>query len=371
VNLSAPPRLAAALFDGDRLRQARLYRGYRKVDVARALDITPAVVGQYEQARTKPSPATLAALALQLGFPPEFFERRGDDHVRVDESTAHFRSLRSTSKFERGRLLARLELLADVLARVEGHVRLPEVVLPTVDIGVTDDKAAEAAGGAVRSAWGLGGGPIDNVVRLLESRGVIVVRPAIGTGGVDAFSTWLSKRPVVVLGSDKEDAARSRFDAGHELGHLVVHRHTQAAHHLVERQAHRFAAAFLMPAETITREFPKRMSWPTYFDLKLRWRVSLQALLYRAKTLGALSDDGYQRAQVHLARNWGRNTEPIELGEPEQPTLLTKAIDLMESKLGMTRDVIAGEARFHRRLLDELLADVTPVEETRPEVPVG
>ncbi len=147
---------------------------------------------------------------------------------------------------------------------------------------------------AVRAAWGLGAGPIDNVVRLLEACGIVMTRNEIGTADVDSFSTWLPQRPVIVLASDKRDAARSRFDAAHELGHLVMHADAEPGRHVIENQAHRFAAAFLMPAETIAKEFPHRMSWPAFIKLKERWRVSLQVLLIRAKTLGALSSDGYR-----------------------------------------------------------------------------
>lgn len=371
MSISPPPRLAASLFDGDRLRQARLYRGLRKVEVARAVHLTPAVIGHYEQSRNKPSPATLAALSLHLGFPPEFFERRAETPSRVDEGQAHFRRLRSTSKLERDRMLARLELLSDVLHQVEQHVRLPDVAVPSLEVEVGSAADTEAAAAEVRRAWGLGGGPIDNVVRLLESKGVIVVRPAIETGDVDAFSTWAAARPLVVLASDKDDAARSRFDASHELGHLVMHHDVAPGNQTLERQAQLFAAAFLMPADVIARELPARRSWPAYFDLKLRWKVSLQALLYRARTIGLLSPDAYQRAQIHLTRNWGRDTEPIPLGAPEQPTLLNRALELMEQQLGLPRSSIADEARLRPGLLDELLADVTAPAESRPEVPVG
>src|SRR5205807_538310 len=105
------------------------FRGLRKVEVARALGLTPAVVSQYEQGRTRPSAATLAALSLQLGFPPEFFER-GRQAVRIDQGQTHFRRLRSTSKLDRDRLVVRLELLAELLGRIEEHVRLPAVSTP-------------------------------------------------------------------------------------------------------------------------------------------------------------------------------------------------------------------------------------------------
>ena len=308
--MNAGARLTTALFDGDRLRQARLFHGWRKIDLAREVGVTPAVISQYEQGRTRPSPATLAALSLRLGFPPEFFEQ-GRPAVRVDGGQAHFRRLRSTSKLDRDRLVVRLELLAEVLQRVEAHVRLPALSLPSVPVETDDaDAAPEEAATEVRRSWELGDGPIDNVVRLVEAKGIIIIRPRFGTGDVDAFSTWAAGRPVIVLGSDKEDAARSRFDTPHELGHLVMHHDAEPGRQAVERQAQRFAAAFLMPASAIARELPRRVDWRRYLALKQRWGVSLQALLYRARTLSVLSPDAYQRAQIQLSSRWGRVHEP-------------------------------------------------------------
>src|SRR5205807_8800448 len=107
---TASSRLVTALFDGDRLRQARLFKGWRKVDVAAKLGLTPAATSQYEQGRTRPSTAALAALSLHLGFPPEFFQR-GRPAVHIDQGQAQFRRLRSSSKLDRDRLLVRLEFL--------------------------------------------------------------------------------------------------------------------------------------------------------------------------------------------------------------------------------------------------------------------
>ena len=358
------------LFDGDRLRQARLYHGLRKTEVASKLDVSPAIIGQYESGRTRPSSGAFASMALQLGFPPEFFERRGTP-TRVAESDAHFRKLRSTSKLERDRALVRLELFAEVLADIESHVQLPDADVPAFP--VSDDSAEalpEEAAKAVRAGWGLGLGPIDHVVRLLEGRGIVVTRNEIGASGVDAFSTWLPHRPVVVLGSDKDDAARSRFDAAHELGHLVMHADAEPGRHVVENQAHRFAAGCLMPAETIAKEFPSRMSWPAFFKLKARWHVSLQALLMRAKTLGVLSPDGYRRGQIQVRTRWG-NDEPVDIGASEQPALLRRAFDLMASELGLDAIEIAAECRLPERVFTSLIEGSVAGRPNRPRVEVG
>jgi len=363
-------RVVPELFDGHRLRQARIYKGLKKLDLARAIDVTPAVIGQYESGKTRPSGPVFASIALHLGFPPEFFERRGHP-LRVPEGEAHFRKLRSTSKLERDQALVRLEFLAEVMADVEKRVQLPDVDLPEFPVDdAAPDAEPEAAAEAVRRAWGLGTGPIDNVVRLLEGRGAVVIRPAVGSSGVDAFSTWIGHRPVVVLGSDKDDTARSRFDASHELGHLVMHHDAEPGRHVVETQAHRFAAALLMPAEVIGKEFPNRMSWPAFFTLKQRWRVSLQALLYRAKTLGALSPDAYQRAQIHVSRQGWRDNEPGDIGDPEEPALLGRAFDLMRSELSIDEVMIAADCRLPDGVFRALLEGAIPSARDRPRVAV-
>jgi Zn-dependent peptidase ImmA (M78 family) len=160
------------------------------------------------------------------------------------------------------------------------------------------------------------------VVDLLEDRGAVVIRLPLDTADVDAFSLPFQDRPVVVLGSDKNDRARSRFDAAHELAHLVIHRDRVWGVPEVERQAHIFAAAFLMPADDIRDELPTRGDWESLFKLKAKWQVSLAALLMRARTLGRMSEGQYVTAvKATSARGW-RRVEPVPLGRPEQPTRL-------------------------------------------------
>ncbi len=363
-------RLTPALFDGSRLTLARLYRGFHKVEVAKAIGVTPAAIGQYEQGRTRPSGAVLAALALHLGFSPPFFER-GRPLVSVAESQAHFRRLRSTSKLDRDRLLARLSLLAEVIAEVERHVSLPAVAIPDIP-GVGDDHgdAAERAAAEVRLRWGLGSGPIQHVVRLIEGKGVVVVRPTVETHDVDAFSSVVGGRPLVVLASDKHDTARSRMDASHELGHLVMHHDAEPGRQSVEREAQRFAAAFLLPRDAMLSELPRYMNWDAYLALKHRWRVSLAALLYRARTLDVLSSDAYQRAQIRMsARGW-RDQEPGDIGEPEQPTVLHKALALMEAKRGVATSDVARVLHLTGADFDSLLADVAADGPSRPRLKI-
>jgi len=162
---------------------------------------------------------------------------------------------------------------------------------------------------------------------MLEDHGVIVIRLSLASARIDAFSVAFADRPVVVLASDKSDRGRSRFDAAHELGHLVMHGSDIWGMTEVEQEAHRFASAFLMPRDQIYVELPTRVDWPALFELKRRWQVSLAALLMRARSLGRLSESVYLSAiKTASARGW-RRTEPIPLGASEEPTLLSAVLN--------------------------------------------
>ena len=170
-----------------------------------------------------------------------------------------------------------------------------------------------------RATFGMPRGPVRNVVETIEDHGLVVIRLPLDTADVDAFSLPFHDRPVVVLGADKNDRARSRFDAAHELGHLVAHGDQVWGVKDVEQQAHYFAAEFLMPASDIADELPARADWPKLFDLKPKWQVSLGALLMRARALDRMSDHQYLTAvKAASARGW-RRIEPVPLGRPEQP----------------------------------------------------
>lgn len=335
------PRRVAPIFDPARLELARKARGFTKAELAEQIGVSAAAVSQYELGYAKPSPAVVAKLSLRLRFPLQWFSQ-GRPVVRVDTAGAHFRSLRAASQREREYAFAQAEFTWEVAQALERRVRFPVLHLrPTKLPPDVNDSAIERFAGEVRRAWDLEPGPIPNVVRLLESRGIIVTRLSAATRRVDAFSYHFPSRPVVVLADDKANKARSRFDAAHELGHLLMHSDAEPGNRVLEQQAHSFAASFLMPAEDMVAELPGKLDWPTFLRLKQTWGVSIAALLYRARTLGSISEATYRRAITYMSkRNW-RNEEPGDLGPAEQPTLMKKALDLLASRSYTIDDLAA------------------------------
>lgn len=315
-------------FDGTRLTVARRLRRKTKATLAREVGVTPTAIAQFEKNISNPTQGVLAQLCLQLGLPREFFGA-GRPLTLLPASGAHFRSLRSTSATAREQALAYGELCLELVDLIGAYVDLPPVSLPELELpeDLADNDIAEAAR-LTREAWSIEPGPIPSVVQALEAHGVIALRlPAQTDAAVDAFSTDSGRRPLVFLSPTKDDKARSRFDAAHELGHLVLHPDTEPGSKLVEQEAHRFAADFLMPRDEIIDDLPRRIDWPAFHDLKRHWGVSLRALVFRAHTLGRLSEASYRRANQQLSV-WGF-PEPGPLGPAESPQVLGMAQQLI------------------------------------------
>lgn len=310
-------------FEPVRLRLARELMGWSQSELARQVRVTAAALSQFESGAARPSPQTLESLARLLRVPKAFFEL-----PVVDTHEGFFRSLRRTAVADRRKARA-IAFVAHDVASAAPVGYLAKLSLPQIPAGSLEASAedVERIAAELRTTWKISAGPVDNVVHVLESHGIVVIRLPLDTADVDAFSLPFEDRPVVVLGTDKNDRARSRFDAAHELGHLVMHGQRVWGLPEVEKQAHNFAAAFLMPAVDIQDELPGRADWAHLFELKRKWQVSLAALLLRAKTLGRMSENNYLTAVKALsARGW-RRVEPVPLGNPEEPTRLIRLIE--------------------------------------------
>jgi Zn-dependent peptidase ImmA (M78 family)/DNA-binding XRE family transcriptional regulator len=319
----------ASTFEPTRLRVGRELTGLSRNQLAAKVGLSPAAISQFESGATRPSTDTLASLGAALVVPVGFFMRPLEE-----THEGFFRSLRRTSVTDRRRARAVAHVAHDVASAAAAAGRFPPLDVPNIPVTALDApiEDIEAIAQRVRTFWDLPRGPIDDVVQLLEAHGIVVTRLPLDSADVDAFSLPFPDHPVVVLGSDKADRARSRFDGSHELGHLVMHGEQIWGMKEVETQAHQFAAAFLMPANEIHDQLPTNVDWPALFDLKQRWQVSLAALLMRARTLGRMNERTYLTAvKTVSARGW-RRREPVPLGAPEQPNLLTKFLSSAEGQ---------------------------------------
>ena len=346
------PRTAdvAPLFDGARLTLGRQLAGLRKSDLAQYLEMSPTAVAAWESGAKRPTAVTVARLALSLGVDPGFFAMRPDD-VAALSATPHFRSLRSTTQLARDQAFAYGQLAVDIATSLEKHVECPDPDVPSFPVPIDADRAGddgpERAARYVRDQWGMGVGPAPHLVRLLENHGVLIVFSPPQAASVDAYSFDSRLRPVVVLNPVKHDYYRQRFDVAHELGHLVMHSDAEPGGRSVEEHANRFAAELLMPAAEIRAELPTSMSgaaWQSLARSKEHWGTSLQALLYRARRLGTLTEVSYRNAMATLTSRGWRRGEPGLIGVLEQPSMLPRAIELLAAE-GITESQLRDQCR--------------------------
>lgn len=326
-------------FVGGRLREVREARGVTAVDLAEQIGVSPQAVSQYERGAQTPSPDVLRRIAEVLEVPTHFLLRP----VRPEESAVlFFRSLSSATKRDRVRAARQYEWLRDVVGYVHDLVEFPAVRFP--DLQIPEDplqlreEDIERAAATLRRSWGLGDGPISNVVWLAENNGVVVARQSLNSEALDAFSQWnpADQTPYIVVGTDKASAVRARFNLAHELGHLVLHRgvasaqfNTAQVFKLLEDQANRFASAFLLPATTFAGSVYS-ITLDGFRAMKEQWKVSIGAMIMRASQIHLVNETQTQRLFINRSRRGWNTQEPLDDILPaEEPRFLRRAFDLL------------------------------------------
>lgn len=357
----------AGAFDGARLTQARRLAGLTKKDLASKIDVTPAAVGQYEAGGIRPRPEQVRRIAEVLGMPATFFTA-GRPRAALDTGAVHFRSLRSAPARERERGVSFTELVWELAHALETYVRLPDVDLPGWDGGESTPGLPtdpQQAARALRKRWELGDGPIPHLVRLLESRGILVtVLPYRNpdSSKLDAFSTTHLPRPVVVLNDERDDVYRHRFSCAHELGHLLLHGEAHPGDIQHERQADAFAAEFLTPAVSLIGQLPTKIDFTRLGALQQTWGVSLDSLLVRCRELGlhteAVSGRAWRRLKALRADGMLPST-PVSSYPGEVPVLLERALGMARRK-GVSVQTVARDLHWPEHLVQQLLECVDP-----------
>jgi Zn-dependent peptidase ImmA (M78 family) len=162
----------------------------------------------------------------------------------------------------------------------------------------------------------------------------------------------------VILSSAKLDAARSRFDAAHELGHLVMHHDAEPGSQLIERQAHLFASCLLAPPEQLAAMVPRRVDWAALAEVKAKFGISLKSAAFAARRVGVWGESTYKTAMIQYNSNGWNSGEPYELGAGERPAMLGKAWALMANHdVGLGE--LAAASGVPEALLEEVLASTT------------
>lgn len=350
------------------MKEAREARGLTATALSDVLGVTKQAVSQYESEQQTPRPEVMRKIEQVLNLPPAFFSRPVDEEP--EEGRILFRSVTSATKPARTRMRRRYKWLKEITDYLQGFVSFPTADFPRLDTprdpAEISREDIEVLASKTREHWGLGRGPISNVVSLLESNGAVIARGMMEEDELDAFSEWREwhvdhAAPYVFLGADKQNAFRSRYDAAHELGHLVLHRNldkkhvdNERTHKLIERQAYRFAGAFLLPADSFANAF-YAADLDAFLALKPQWKASVAMMIYRSADLGFMSKDQTRRLWINRTRRGWKFREPLDDELPiEEPRLLSRAFELLVNEGVQSRDQIRFALPYALSDIEEL-----------------
>jgi len=344
----------------NRVKLARERRGLTLKALSELTGLTTRTLSSYEaSAESSTSHESVCKLSKALGFPVDFFY--GDDIDELDVGSVSFRALSKMKASEKNSALGAGRIAVAFNTWLDSNFTLPRQNL--LDLR---GQSPQAAAEAIRQYWGLGELSVRNVIHLLEKNGVRVFSLAEQNCSVDAYSFWKDGTPFVFLNSMKS-AERSRFDAAHELGHLLMHNHGTPSGREVEREADAFASAFLMPEGSVRARAIPSPSVADMVALKKNWNVSVAALIRRFYDLGIISDWQYRGLSIELSRLGYFKKEPQSIMR-EKSQLLPKVVAAMKAN-GQTVESVAKQLCLPKDELDILLFTTRIV--SRNDTPVN
>ncbi|MGE3683084.1 MAG: ImmA/IrrE family metallo-endopeptidase [Bdellovibrionales bacterium] len=333
-------------FNPHRLSLARRRRGLNKKTLASLIGVCPRTVVDYEREEgIDPSTEILSKIAKELDFPVEFFFAESLDEPCLDGVS--FRAFSNLTAKYRDASLSASVIATSLNDWIESRYDLPAPRIPDLR-----GEEPEAAAEAVRIEWGLGNAAIKNLVHQLESNGVRIFSLPKDSQRLDAFCFWRTETPFIFLNTSKS-SERSRFDAAHELAHLVLHRHGQIQGREVETEADRFASAFLMPKESVLSVAPSFITLETLIKMKRLWNVSVAALNHRIHTLKITSDWHYRQLCIQISERGFRKKEP--LGGVHETSKILQIVLSDLRKEGISRSQIAKELHIYSNELNSYL----------------
>jgi Zn-dependent peptidase ImmA (M78 family)/transcriptional regulator with XRE-family HTH domain len=317
------------------LALARLSRGFTQAELAQATGLHQGTLSKFESGIISPSDADRAKLSEALAYPESFFfEPETVDGPGLTELYhARKRKMVTAGLLSRAYAIAGIRRIhvTKLLKSVEwlDHSKFPVFAREDFD---DPEKVART----VRAQLELPTGPIHSMTDLVESAGGIIIGCDFESRYIDGFTKWRVPRlPPLFFINRAQPPDRWRWTLAHELGHAVMHAMQEPSEEM-EQEADAFAQELLLPRQYVRNEF-FHLTFSRLVGLKTYWKVSIQALIMRAFSIGAITQRQRKYLFMQLSRAGYRLREPSELDPPvEPPQTLTRIVNHHLKELGYT-----------------------------------
>lgn len=357
-------------------------------ELADKIGIKKQSLSNYASGQNMPPYENVKKIAQVLDFPTDYF--MVEDLCTTVTDNTYFRSQAAATKTAQRAQTIKMEYVAKMYDAILDYVELPQLDLPKIEFEQNDDlnytnssdmfAKIEEVANQVRQQWGLGTGPIDNFQYVLESHGIIVTSFRNVSLDIDAFSqrVRLGKGSgqgyvfIIALALGEKPIERLRFDMAHELGHILLHPWEDSNEDLDkdafkarEDQANMFASALLLPRRAFTRDIVAYATEIDYYrHLKKKWRVSMQAMMYRSRQLGIITGNQFSYMMRQVSKNGWRKHEPGDAPGKLNSTIFQGALDILfEDGYLDSHDLRIQFAKFGIILSDKDLTDLMGLRE--------
>ncbi len=320
---------------------AREARGISQMELADKIGTSQVNINRWETGTFDINKEAFAQIVSVLDFPESFFFQEGE----IAPPT-FYRKRDKVSKKILDVVDANINLYRLQIGALLKATQSPAPVIP--NLGELEPKEAAQT---LRKKWKIAKGPIEHLTGILESNGVMIACFDFQTERVDSRSILTEGRHPVIFTNKSLLGDRLRFTLAYELGHLVMHAYNRPNFDIDPgHNANLFAAELLMPEKDITPDFKAGITLQTLADLKTKWKVSMQALLYRAADLELLTPN-QKRYLLSQFNDMGiRRREPLELDiSKEQPKLLRDLITKYRSRQKMSVKDMAAYFHLHEQ----------------------
>lgn len=348
----------------EKLKEARLSRGYTVTELAEKIGISKQTISKYELGQCSPSSEVLQRYCMLLNFDINFFMCE-ENANNSNYGTIFFRSLKSAETQVREEIKIRIKWTNHIFNYINNFIEFPNLNLPNFDtekLENLDLYKIEDVARDLRQFWNVGSGPINNLAILLEQNGIILCNSNISDMKVDACSQTINNNAIFFIRTNDISACRLRFDLAHELGHLILHSEitdeelsNKEMLDRIEKEANMFASAFLLPRDEFANEV-LALSLDYFVNLKSRWKVSIAAMIYRCMELGICNESQglYLRKQISL-KKW-RTEEPLDnIIKLEKPQLLANALKILLDNNIQNKSQVKGGVNIPKIDLLELV----------------
>lgn len=309
---------------------ARESRGLSQSDLAKRLNVTQGKISKIESGLLNPTDEMISELRNILSYPESFFYQSQNIYSL---GMSFYRKHKTLTKSIQVYTNANINIERIQIQKLLNSVQLSNKI-EHIEIDKSKNMGPEKIARLVRKLWNVKRGPIENLTKLLEEAGIIVVFTDLGTSKFSGVSVLSENGTYIIFVNSNMPSDRIRFTLAHELGHIIMHRQSQSES--MEPEADLFASEFLMPSEDISHQLYK-LSLEKLANLKVYWKVSMQAILKRAEQLGKITERYARYLWMQMGKYGYRTNEPSQFNIPiEKPTLLAEIIQVHLTELGFS-----------------------------------